>query len=321
MAKPLIIFDTDMGTDCDDVAALVMLDNLCEAGEAELLACTHSTRMTYGVTCTEVINRMYLSRQVPIGVTGLHKKIDDDQYDNYADCIARQYFMSDKTVHNYPDAVDVMRAALANAPDGSVTFIGVGQSTNFGSLLQSGPDDVSPLSGLDLVAKKSKELVLMAGFFDYTNLEEFKQCLNVEQSEYNVFQDIGAAQYVMDFWPTPIVFSGFEIGHWIITGKKLAHHGKTHPLTIAYSHFGGQRYSWDQTAVLYAVRGLGGLWGVSRSGKVSVSDRGFTSFEPSEAGGHRYLVQKADPQEAADLIDELMARQPMCKVWQEAEVV
>ena len=37
--KPIkIIFDTDIGGDCDDAGALALIHRLCDKGEAELLA-------------------------------------------------------------------------------------------------------------------------------------------------------------------------------------------------------------------------------------------------------------------------------------------
>ena len=40
--KPVkIIFDTDIGGDCDDAGALALIHRLCDKGEAELLAVTH----------------------------------------------------------------------------------------------------------------------------------------------------------------------------------------------------------------------------------------------------------------------------------------
>ena len=40
--KPVrIIYDTDLGGDCDDAGTLAMLHRLCDLGEAELLAVTH----------------------------------------------------------------------------------------------------------------------------------------------------------------------------------------------------------------------------------------------------------------------------------------
>ena len=46
--KPVkIIFDTDIGWDCDDAGTLAMLHRLCDKGEAELLAVTHCFATPY----------------------------------------------------------------------------------------------------------------------------------------------------------------------------------------------------------------------------------------------------------------------------------
>ena len=37
MERPIILFDTDMESDCDDAGALALLLNACRAGEAQLL--------------------------------------------------------------------------------------------------------------------------------------------------------------------------------------------------------------------------------------------------------------------------------------------
>ena len=65
-----------------------------------------------------------------------------------------------------------------------------------------------PLSGIELVSKKVKKLVSMAGRFP-------------EGSEFNVLIDSAASEYVFDNWPTPVIFSGFEIGWEIRTGLRL----------------------------------------------------------------------------------------------------
>jgi pyrimidine-specific ribonucleoside hydrolase len=59
-----------------------------------------------------------------------------------------------------------------------------------------------------LVAKKVKQLVSMAGKFP-------------EGWEFNVFRDSTASRYVVDHWPTPILYSGFEIGVKIKCGLPL----------------------------------------------------------------------------------------------------
>ena len=66
--KPVkIIFDTDIGWDCDDAGTLAMLHRLCDKGEAELLAVTHCFATPYVAGCIDAINRFY-GREVPVGI-------------------------------------------------------------------------------------------------------------------------------------------------------------------------------------------------------------------------------------------------------------
>ena len=62
-----IIFDTDIGNDCDDAGTLAMLHHLCDKGEAELLAVTHCYSNPYFAGCIDAINR-YFGREVPVGI-------------------------------------------------------------------------------------------------------------------------------------------------------------------------------------------------------------------------------------------------------------
>ena len=71
--KPItkIIFDTDIGGDCDDAGALAMLHRLCDLGECELLAVTACYASPYVAGCIDAINRYY-GHVVPVGI--LHGK-------------------------------------------------------------------------------------------------------------------------------------------------------------------------------------------------------------------------------------------------------
>ena len=99
----------------------------------------------------------------------------------------------------------MLRKALAAQPDHSVVIAQVGFSTNLARLLDSPPDGHSSLSGAELVRRKVKLLSLMAGAF--TTIEG-----NTRYREYNVVKDIPSARSLADRWPTPMVYSGFEIG-------------------------------------------------------------------------------------------------------------
>ncbi len=193
-----------------------------------------------------------------------------------------------------PDAVALLRKTLAEADDGSVVIVQVGFSTNLANLLDSKPDEISPLSGIELAKKKARLLSMMAGAFEQISFSEDGK--KRDHKEYNVVMDIPAAQKIADMWPTPIVWSGFEIG----LNVKYPHRSieldynyvKNHPLADAYRLYmppPHDRPTWDLTSVLYAVRPEHGYFQLSEPGVVSVADSSLTSFQKKADGQHRFL--------------------------------
>ena len=116
-------------------------------------------------------------------------------------------------------------------------------------------------------------------------------------------------------WPTPVVFSGFEIGAPIKTGGRLHTLPDESPIRAAYRLFNGlqDRESWDQTAVLYAVRGAREYWRESPPGLNLMHARvgqGYNEWLACPAGRHRHLQEKMPPGELARMIEELMLQPP-----------
>ena len=66
-----------------------------------------------------------------------------------------------KDYSSLPPAKDLYRKLLAAAPDQSVMIISVGMYTNLARLLETGPDQFSELSGMELVKQKVDYLCLM----------------------------------------------------------------------------------------------------------------------------------------------------------------
>jgi inosine-uridine nucleoside N-ribohydrolase len=198
------------------------------------------------------------------------------------------------------------RKVLAGQPDKGVVMVSVGQVTNFRNLLKTGPDEHSDFEGVELVKRKVKVWVCMGGKIP-------------EGREANLIHDGPAAAYAIEHWPTPIVFSGWEIGQQIMTGAGLREAPEETPVRRAYELYNGlnDRQSWDQTAVLYAVRGLnGGLadyWDVEREGYLHVNQDGSNVWRTSPNRPHAYLVRKMDPKKIAAVIEELMMRGPQTK--------
>ena len=98
----------------------------------------------------------------------------------------------------------LLREVLANQPDQSVVIVQVGFSTNLAQLLDTRADEHSDLEGVELISRKVKHISIMAGTFTPIN--------NETHLEYNIVQDIRSAQKLAEEWPTPIYWSGFEVG-------------------------------------------------------------------------------------------------------------
>jgi inosine-uridine nucleoside N-ribohydrolase len=133
--------------------------------------------------------------------------------------------------------------------------------------------------------------------------------------EFNVMVDAAATKKVFAEWPTPIIISGFEIGEKILTGIRLIHNETIQhsPVKDAFSVALAKdsntvgRNSWDETAVLVAVRGIAPWFG-SRKLNFDVEADGKNVLIPGEK--FTYLTFKQTPQQIAKVIEDLMMHQP-----------
>lgn len=307
-AEPVrIIFDTDLGNDVDDAIALAELHAFENRGEARLLAVTITKDNPWAPVFVDLFDTFYGRPDIPIGIVK-HGKTPDDG--NYTRRVATMTDTSGALLYkrrvtpetNLPDAVLLLRRTLAAQPDASVVIVQVGFSTNLARLLDTGPDDASPLSGRDLAARKVRLLSMMAGDFRAGR-----------HTEYNINQDIPSAQKLFREWPGAIVTSAFDIGESILypaanIGADFAYRPH-HPLVDAYRDYKPMPYDeplWDPTAALYAVRPDGGYFGLSLACWITVDGQGVTSFTPDRSGKHRYLTvddaQRARVREAISLL-------------------
>lgn len=300
-----VIFDSDMGYDYDDVGALAMLHALADNGEAEILATIASTKYQGVAAVFDILNTYYNRPNLSVGVPkGKALSLKDSQ--GWSDVLISNYPHSIRTNDEAESAIELYRKTLAAQPNNSVTIITVGFLTNIAALLKSPPDAISPLTGMELVHKKVFRMVSMAGAFP-------------SGVEFNIEEDIQAAQFVFENWEKPLLFSGFELGNEIKTGLPLVEKQtiKNNPvkdvykISIPMSDMDSEgRMSWDQTAVLAAVRGEKPYFS-HRSGRILVRDDGSNIWHAE--GHHQYLVANKSTAEMERIIDELMMKQPSRK--------
>jgi len=303
--KPVsIIFDTDLGPDYDDVGALALLHALADSGQVNLLATVSSNKNELVIPCIEVINTYFKRPSIPVGAPKSEGGVDLTTWHKvkWTEVLPAKYKHQTKKTSDAPDAVKVYRKVLSAAPDKSVVICTVGFLTNLKDLMLSVGDDFSPLTGKELIAKKVKHLVSMAGYFP-------------EGREFNVHCDAQASIVVFENWPTDIIFSGFEIGSKVLTGKRLVQMNvQNNPVKEAYELCFAEgdpdgRMSWDLTAALVAVKGPEPYYSTER-GTMPVDQNGKNTWIPDENGPHIRLIEKIPPSEVASILETYMMHLP-----------
>lgn len=289
--RPRVIFDTDMGSDCDDAGALAVLHALADAGELEILGVIFSSgRNRYGVGTCDAINTYYGRGDLPLGQ---YQGTDvGDPRDSYTKRIATDTrLFGHDVVDQAPDLVAVYRSLLESQPDGRVTICTVGHPHGLVHLLRD------PRGNALVRAKVDRWVAMGLGGWN--------------------FEAMGMARYfqeLLDKWPRPFYVS--PAGADIKTGHRLL--PKTpasNPVREAYRLWGDQtairsgRSSWDQVAVLFVARPQ--LFTVQSFGRVERLPDGQSVWNPKVDHPDHYLVMpKPSADEMAELIEELMARPP-----------
>lgn len=169
----------------------------------------------------------------------------------------------------------LLRKLLAEQEDHSVVFIALGPETNLARLLISEADEYSELDGKALVAQKVKLLSVMGGL--YGNEFDFP--------EWNIVNDLNAAQITFKEWPTPIIASGWELGnkirypHQSILNDFVGSY--KHPLCVSYKIYQEMPYdreTWDLTSVLQAIEPGNNYFNLSEKGTITIDSIGQSIF-------------------------------------------
>jgi len=308
-ARP-VIFDTDMGNDIDDALALAMLHALSDRGECQLIGVTLTNAHPAAVPYIRMLNRFYGRSDLPVGAA--IKTLKGGAGDGYMTAALGTAGAVNATpaagavnatpaagaVNATPaePAPAVLRSLLSNARE-KVVIVQTGFSTNLAALLDSP-------GGAALAKEKVALVVAMAGNFAGG------------EPEYNVRIDAASAKAVFERWPTPIEFSGFEIGRDLLYPAASIEHdfayARPHPIAESYRAYSKMPYdrpTWDLTAALEAVRPEHGYFGRSEPGRVLVEANGATRFAAGQ-GDRRYL--RLDPSKRAEILEvlALLASQP-----------
>ena len=279
-----MIYETDMCLDVDDVGALATLHALADKNETQILAICFNEVHKDGAAAIGAINTWYQRGDIPIGI--YKKPLPDPDESRYLSHVAGLPNDIPDNLDLVPDALDVYVETLESQSDSSVTIVSVGFLNNLADLLESKPK---------LIAKKVNELVIMGAR---------------QNDPFNLFRHgtVEAAEKVFRDWPTPIVIS--QPGGNIRTGESLKGTPAQNPVREAYYRYFNEsfkgRSSWDQIAVLYAVRGLRYFSLESEGGGRLRNGYSF----PMKPGWRSYISTKLSNEEYEQILNKLMTKSP-----------
>ncbi len=324
-AKEKVIFDTDMGNDCDDVMAQVMLFAYAQSGKADILCIAINKQNKYSPIFTRLICEYYGFDNLPIYMIDGGVEPKDGHYlrqtleAKNADGTLR--FPVKNSNEKFEETISGLRKTLVAQPDNSVVYISVGFLTNIAKLLKSGPDEISSLSGKELVAKKVKYISLMGGGFAPTLFWGRK--LDKVYPEYNILRDAESSRYVFENTPVEIVLSPFEVGEKMnfpyYSVKNDFYDAVNNPASFACDVYVNRifnaskktteldRYIWDLTSVLCVFNPE--YFGTSVMGDVTLTKDATTIFNPNPNGKVRYLI--LEPAKAKPIVSKCVE---LCKV-------
>jgi len=312
-----VILDTDLGVDVDDAGALAVLHALADKGEAKILATISNVNDRYVPGALDAINTYYGRANIPVARNPRPQYSVATPYwrtpaPRFVKDLAMRFPNSTSATASLPSATTVYRKTLASQPDGSVTIIAIGFLQNLADLMASGPDSYSSLNGMELIRRKVKHLVMMAGSYPSSNRDLY---LTGGRE-----MDPLPAIRVIEDWPTTIVFTPGYMCYDIVTGQTLASKTpKANPVREAYKLFFGQegkgRASWDPCSVLYAVRGLsnpedGTYFAMSTGKRLVLHKNGYNEWVSPGDPRHKRVTRVMAKTALGEKLEALMVKPP-----------
>lgn len=290
------ILGTDWWTDCDDAMAVRLLARAHKAGKICLKGIGMNACMEYSVKSLDGFLHAEGVCDIPIGIDaeatdfggkGAFQKnlsLLPSRYSSNADA---------------EDATRLYRRILSESKE-KIEIIEIGFMNVISAVIESGPDDISDMSGMKLIKEKVNKIWVMAGKWDEACGKEH----NFEKNERSRI----AGNILCEKCPVPITFLGWEVGADVITGGNLKEDDVLKKVLCDHGSPNG-RSSWDPMLVMLALTGDESNAGYDVvCGKAEVNRlNGENNFYPSNNGKHKYVIKKENNEYYKNQINALLA--------------
>lgn len=281
--KRSVIFDTDIGPDCDDAGALALLAYYVRKYDVDFLGAVNCTSNPYANGAIKAIGEHCGLGEFSIGQYGKDGFLADGT--SYNKPVSEKY--CGKTVEAMSEC-EFYSEALSKAEDKSVTVIAVGPLSSVAEAIKN---------DCELFNRKVHSIVAMG-------------CISPSGTEYNIKCMPEAARTVLDQFKGTVVFCGFEVGEGILTG--FAEEKENNPVCDSYKFWTGRkeapylRDSWDLCTVHYAFEGNCEFYDLSDPVSVEIDCDGKNTFTPCKSSDRYCVVQKSSNEEIAEYINSIL---------------
>jgi len=282
-----VIFDHDLGPDCDDAAAISIVSKAHKRGEINCLAITSCIYNDYSAyAAAGIVDYLGLLDEIRIGTNRARSQAGGGT--RCCQTPAKNYWNTHGPWPVLENDTPLLREILAaNGNRKDITVITTGPISTLYMLFTSGADSISPLSGRDLFINNVGLYVCGGGNF-----------VNTGENEHNFLEDIDATIAVINsLTEVPMIFAGSNVAGEIYTGGVLARCDDAWIVKgcYYYQNYATGNYarnSWDLATVYFGVYGGCGLWEVRSGYNISVYTNGATIL--SGGGTNGYIMPIAD---------------------------
>lgn len=289
------ILGTDWWTDCDDAVAVRLLARFIKKGEINLKGIIINACMEYSFASL----KGFLLNE---GIENIPMAIDLDATDfggspSYQKRL-KETFCPDISNPKESDPVKLYRKLLAES-EKPLEIMEIGYLQVVSKLLESEPDEISPLSGLELIKEKVKKFWVMAGKWDKDGEKENNFCRNERSRK--------AGEIFCRLCPVPVTFLGWEVGFNVITGGNLNKDDALYKVLCDHGSVNG-RSSWDPMLILMAIIGNeseAGYEVVKGQARLN-KETGENYFINDENGSHKYVIKKFENSFYEKAINEII---------------
>lgn len=290
------ILGTDWWTDCDDAVAVRLIARFVKEKKIELLGVGINAAMEYSAASLSGFLKAEGLGHVPVGI--------DLAAADFGGNPPYQKHLAETTAlpvanRDLPDAARLYRRILAEAAE-KIEIMEIGFLQVIAAVLESGPDDISEKTGLELFREKVRKVWVMAGKWDGDGEKEHNFCRNARSRT--------AGEKFCRLCPVPVTFLGWEVGVNVLTGGELKAGDLLKQVLMDHGSEHG-RHSWDPMLVLMALIGdeEKAGYGTVRGTAVLDADTGANHFQENPDGLHAYVIKQWPDEEYKKAINAIIA--------------